>query len=109
LTFSVRALSQAGLQAMTGESLRQAILITNPQGLHMRPITAFVEAATRFQSNIQLGKSGGELVNGKSPIALLGLGAEHGTELILEVAGPDAADAMKALVEVLKRSSFEEE
>jgi len=93
---------------MTGESLRHAILITNPQGLHMRPITAFVEVATRFQSDVQLGKPG-QLVNGKSPIALLGLGADQGTELILEVAGPDAADALKALIAVLQRTSFEEE
>jgi len=75
----------------------------------MRPITAFVEVATRFQSNIQLGKSGTPLVNGKSAIALLGLGAEQGTELILEISGPDAADALKALSEVLQRTSFEEE
>ena len=91
------------MQAMTGDSLRQSIVILNPQGLHMRPITAFVEAATRFQSDVQLGRAGGELVNGKSPIALLGLGADQGTELILEVAGPDAADAMKTLVEILQR------
>jgi phosphocarrier protein HPr len=91
------------MDAMTGESLRQTILVTNPQGLHMRPITTFVEAATRFQSNVQLGRAGGELVNGKSPIALLGLGAEQGTELILDVCGPDAADALKCLVEILQR------
>jgi phosphotransferase system HPr (HPr) family protein len=96
------------MPTMTGESLRQSVLITNPQGLHMRPITAFVEAASRFQSNVQLGKADGELVNGKSPIALLGLGAEYGTELLLEVCGPDAADAVKTLVEVLKRSTYEE-
>jgi phosphotransferase system HPr (HPr) family protein len=97
------------MQAMTGDSLRQIILITNPQGLHMRPITSFVEVATRFQSNIQLAKAGSDPVNGKSPIALLGLGADQGTELVLEVSGPDAADALKALLEVLQRTSHEEE
>jgi phosphocarrier protein HPr len=94
---------------MTGESLRQSILITNPQGLHMRPITAFVEAAIRFQSNINLGKAGDSLVNGKSPLALLGLGADQGTELVLEISGPDAVEAMKALIEILERHTVEEE
>lgn len=96
------------MTAMACDALRQSVMITNPQGLHMRPITAFVEVATRFQSNIQLGKAGSELVNGKSPIALLGLGADHGTELILEVCGPDAMDALKALVEVLERQIVED-
>jgi phosphotransferase system HPr (HPr) family protein len=96
------------MQAMTGDSLRQAVLITNPQGLHMRPITAFVEVATKYQSSIHLGKAGGDLVNGKSPIALLGLGADQGTELILEVCGPDATDALQALIEVLQRHTVED-
>jgi phosphotransferase system enzyme I (PtsI) len=93
---------------MTGDSLRQAILITNPQGLHMRPITTFVEVATRFQSDIHLGKKGCELVNGKSAIQLLSLGAEQGTELILEVSGPDATEALGALVDILQRHTVED-
>lgn len=96
------------MQAMTGDTLRQAIVITNPQGLHMRPIVEFVEVASRYPCAIALGKAGEPLVDGKSAFALLGLGAEQGTELTLEVTGPDAEQAMAALVEVLRRSSTDE-
>jgi len=93
---------------MTGDTLRQAIVITNPQGLHMRPIVEFVELASRYKCDIALGKTGGALVDGKSAFALLGLGAEQGTELTLEVKGPDAEPALAALSEVLRRSSTDE-
>ena len=66
---------------MNGEPLRRSVIIANPQGLHMRPITAFVELAGTFQSNVTVLK-GGERFNGKSPLSLLGLGAEKGTELL---------------------------
>jgi phosphotransferase system HPr (HPr) family protein len=94
---------------MSGETLRQSIIIANPQGFHMRPIVAFVEAAGRFRSEVRLSKVGEEPVNGKGPLALLGLAAEQGTELILEVTGPDAAEALPVLLEVLQRTDTEDE
>ncbi len=86
-----------------GDSLRRSITITNPSGLHMRPLQAFVEAAGRFQSAVFLTKDGGERVNGKSLLNLLGLAVEQGTTVHLEVAGPDGAEALEALAEVLQR------
>jgi phosphocarrier protein HPr len=93
---------------MNGEPLRRTFTVANPQGLHMRPITAFVEAANKFQSDVFLGKPGDAKINGKSPLGLLGLAAEQGTELTLEVAGPDAAEAIDALLDVLAKTSVEE-
>jgi phosphocarrier protein len=87
--------------AMNGETLRHTVTINNPQGLHMRPITAFVEMATRFQSQVLVSKEPGQRINGKSPLALLGLAAEQGTELTLEISGPDEQAALDALVEFL--------
>jgi phosphotransferase system HPr (HPr) family protein len=93
---------------MNGEPLRRTFTIANPQGLHMRPITAFVEAASKFKSDVFLSKEGDAKINGKSPLGLLGLAAEQGTELILEVNGPDAHEALSALLEVLTKASVEE-
>jgi phosphotransferase system HPr (HPr) family protein len=94
--------------AMNGEPLRRTITVANPQGLHMRPITAFVETANKFQSDVFLAKEGDAKINGKSPLGLLGLAAEQGTLLTLEVHGPDAEEALLALLEVLNRTSVEE-
>jgi phosphotransferase system HPr (HPr) family protein len=71
----------------------------------MRPIQAFAEEALKFQSDITVIKNGAAPVSGKSSINMLTLVAEKGTELIVEVSGPDAAEAMAALAKVLERIS----
>ncbi len=94
--------------AMTGELLRRSVTIANPQGLHMRPLQAFVETAGRFQSNVYVTREGGERVNGKSLLNLLTMAAEEGTVIHLEVSGPDCHDALASLMEVLQRTYSDE-
>jgi phosphotransferase system HPr (HPr) family protein len=92
---------------MNGDTLRCKVTITNPQGFHMRPMAAFVELARTFQSSVFVLKAN-ERVDGKSPIGLLTLGAEQGTELTLEVSGPDEQDALDALAALLARPSVDD-
>ena len=101
------SLLHEGPGAMNGNTLQQKVLITNPQGFHMRPLTAFAELAGRFQSAITVCKED-KRVNGKSPLDLMLLAAEQGTELLLEVDGPDAAAALAALVELLRRPPLDD-
>ena len=78
------------------------VKITSPHGLHLRPIRAFVELANQYQCDVSVSK-GNQRVNGKSAIHLLGLEALPGTELLLDVTGPDAARAIDPLAEALAR------
>ena len=78
------------------------VIITSPHGLHLRPIGAFVELANKYQCDVAVSK-GEQRVNGKSAIHLLGLGAQPGAELTLEVTGPDADRAIDMLAEALAR------
>ncbi len=94
---------------MNGEPLQSMVTIRNPQGLHIRPMKAFVELAMRFQSTVHVSRKGGERVDGKSPLGLLGLGAEQGTELILEVCGDDQQQAHDALLALLNTLAAEDE
>jgi phosphocarrier protein len=94
---------------MSGEPLRRKITITNLQGLHLRPLTAFADMASRFQSTVHVYKEGQARISGKSPLGLLGLGAEQGTELIVETCGPDQEQAMEALVAFLANLAAEED
>src|SRR5437870_4165136 len=81
--------SRQSQDAMNGETLRRKVTITDPLGLHLRPLTAFAQQAGRFQCSVTLAKDN-QRVNGKSPLELMLLGAQQGTELVLEVSGPDA-------------------
>ena len=93
---------------MTGETLRQTVAITSPAGFHMRPMAAFVEAAKRFPCEVTVLRDGKEPVDGKSMLGLMGLAAVQGTELVIEVVGPNAAEIMRELLQVFA-NDFDEE
>jgi phosphocarrier protein HPr len=83
---------------MNGEPLKQTVLITNPEGFHMRPITAFVQLASRYQSNVKVSRDD-RSADGKSAMDMLTqMLSMPGSILTLEVDGPDARDCLDALV-----------
>lgn len=93
-------LREQGGEAMNGEPLRRKVVIVNPHGFHVRPAAAFAEIAGRYQSQVTLAK-GDRRVDGRRVLDLIMLGAEAGTELTLEVLGPDAEEAIEALAQIL--------
>ncbi|MFL5243417.1 MAG: HPr family phosphocarrier protein [Gemmataceae bacterium] len=93
---------------MSGDTVEHKLIVTNPQGFHLRPMAAFAEVANRFQSTINVSKEDKQ-VNGKSPLELMFLAAEQGSELMIQATGPDAADALKALVDLMAKMSSEEQ
>ncbi|WP_320780882.1 HPr family phosphocarrier protein [Streptomyces sp. CRN 30] len=74
------------------------------EGLHARPASIFVRAATATGVPVTIAKAGGDPVtpvNAASMLAVLGLGAQGGEEIILasEAEGADAAlDRLAKLV-----------
>jgi phosphotransferase system HPr (HPr) family protein len=92
---------------MSGETLQRKVTITNPHGFHMRPATLFAQTAGRFQSTVVI-LCDDKRINGKSPLELMFLAAERGTELTLEVSGPDAEAAIEPLVKILEAPSADD-
>ena len=78
----------------------QLVTITNPQGLHMRPAYVFAEAASKFESKIELVKNDLR-IDGKSVLSILTLGASEGAEVTIEATGNDADTAIGILQELL--------
>lgn len=72
------------------------VVIHGEVGLHARPAADFVRHAERFRSKVRISRDG-MWVNGKSILAILTLAAERGTELQLEVDGPDEQEAFAIL------------
>jgi phosphotransferase system HPr (HPr) family protein len=86
---------------MPGHSpIRRKVTVANPNGLHMRPASAFAQLANTFCSNITV-KNGSTLANGKSAIDIMLLVALPGAELELIVEGEDAGFAIESLAEQL--------
>jgi len=82
--------------------------VRNPMGMHARPAGRFVELAGRFASRVRV-RCRGEDVDGHSILSLLMLEAVQGTELILVADGPDADEALAALVGLVEAGFGEAE
>jgi len=80
--------------------VRVDLLITNKLGLHARAAGKFVEAASRFESEIWLVK-GKSRVNGKSIMGILTLAAAKGDTVVLEIHGSDEEKAVNALKDLV--------
>ncbi|MDD5613596.1 MAG: HPr family phosphocarrier protein [Candidatus Omnitrophica bacterium] len=78
------------------------LTVVSKQGLHARPAAIFVETANKFSSKVTVKKADSE-VSGKSILNILTLGVECGDEIVLEVEGEDADEAIQLLEEVLTR------
>ena len=86
---------------MPHSPLNQTVTVQNPEGLHARPADLLVRAAGKFESTILIGKNA-ELVDCNSILSLLTLGAAQGTELSVNIEGPDAAQAMQCITSLFQ-------
>ena len=80
--------------------VRTVIMANPPMGLHVRPAAAFAKLARGLKCTVSV-SSGTKCADGRSAFDLLGLLAEPGTELVLEIEGDDADIAVDPLCEIL--------
>jgi phosphocarrier protein HPr len=73
--------------------------IQNATGLHARPARIFAETAAGFACAVRVRK-GAKVVNGKSVLSMLTLGAKHLDTLVIETEGQGADEALAALGEI---------
>lgn len=84
----------------TNGPIRRTVTVANPLGLHMRPATQFAQAARGYRSLVSVWNASTR-ADGKSALDLIMLVALPGAELVLEVDGEDAADAIGPLYDML--------
>ncbi|MBX3050153.1 MAG: HPr family phosphocarrier protein [Caldilineaceae bacterium] len=83
------------------------VTVNDPQGLHLRTSKDVVRVANQYQAEItarNLSRASGQ-VDVKSILQLMQLQARQGHVLLLQAAGPDAADALDALCSLFHRST----
>jgi phosphocarrier protein len=87
--------------------LQKEFLIINKLGLHARASALFVKTSSRFTSEVKLAREGVE-VNGKSIMGIMMLAAPKGTTVRLTVEGPDEAETMECLGDIITNGFGEE-
>ena len=79
---------------------QREVEIVNKLGLHARASAKLTQLAGQYKSNIWIGRSG-KRVNAKSIMGVMMLAAAKGTSIAIETDGPDEADAMAALTDLI--------
>jgi phosphotransferase system HPr (HPr) family protein len=74
--------------------------ITLTGDLHARPAGALAVAAGRFAAKVSV-TAGGKTVDAKSVLGVMGLGATSGQQVTVSADGPDAAEAVAALIAII--------
>ena len=93
---------------MNGQGLARATaIIMNKRGLHARASAKFVETVARFSCEVTVTK-GDACVSGRSIMGLMMLAASLGSSIELAAQGPDAAEAVGALVALIAAKFHED-
>lgn len=87
--------------------IRRKVKIRNRLGLHARAAARFVHTAAGYQAQVTAGRDGC-VMDGKSILGILLLGASRGTTIEITAEGADEGAAIKALV-ALVESRFGED
>ena len=68
-------------------------------GIHARPATLLVQAASKFNSDINL-EYNGKSVNLKSIMGVMSLGVGQGADVTITADGDDAKEAIEAIADL---------
>ena len=80
--------------------MQKQFTITAQEGLHARPCTLLVTAATPFTSDIKI-SAGDRSGNLKSIMAVMTLGVTTGTTITISAEGSDAQEAISKITTVI--------
>ncbi|MEW5895673.1 MAG: HPr family phosphocarrier protein [Candidatus Omnitrophota bacterium] len=85
------------------EKIEKDVTIKNAQGLHARPAALFVQIAAKYDASLTVQK-GNEIVNGKSIMGILMLGAQQNSQIRLCAEGEDARQLIEDLESFLQKN-----
>ena len=86
----------------------QVVVIGSKVGLHARPASLLVKAASGAGVSVTIGRVGENAVNAASMLSVLALGAKHGESIEITVAdGPNADQVLADLVNIVETNHDE--
>ena len=96
------AVPAGGTAPVDDVAASERVELVNESGLHARPAAEFVKTAAKYEASVRVNG-----VDAKSLLAIMALALPKGATVTIEGSGPDAQDAVEALV-ALVRSGFGE-
>lgn len=75
--------------------------VSDPVGFHLRAAGRIVKLTKTFASEVTI-RYNGRLANAKSIMGLASLAAEFGTDVLVEVSGPDEEEALARMVRLIE-------
>ena len=76
-------------------------------GIHARPATLLVQAASKFGSDVNL-EYNGKSVNLKSIMGVMSLGVGQNADVTITAEGDDENDALDAIADTMKKEGLAE-
>ncbi|NQT38743.1 MAG: HPr family phosphocarrier protein [Planctomycetes bacterium] len=83
----------------------RTVIVTNPDGWHLRAASVFAQVADRFESKVEIvvhTKEEPRRACGTSVLQMVSLGIPEGSEVLVEATGSDAEDALRALTALIQ-------
>ena len=80
----------------------RTVKVASRVGLHARPASLFVQAVTATGLPVTIAKTGGDAVDARSILMVMGLGVGNDDEVTLTAEGDGADDALDQLVRLLE-------
>ena len=83
------------------------LFVGHEAGLHARPAALFTQTAQRFRSEVTVAHND-QTANAKSILSILALGVSQGATVHVRTEGPDAAETLEALRQLVA-NNFEKQ
>lgn len=87
---------------MSDEKITRELTLQNKYGMHVRPAGLFAKVSSRYDAEVEVEKDG-NIVSGKSIMALMTLEATHGSVLKVTASGPQAKEVLDELESLIAR------
>jgi len=92
---------------MNEHTVEATVMILNKMGLHARPASQLARLATQFEATITVHQAD-KSADAGSVLGLMMLESQQGKSVRIEVSGPDASEALDAVVKLISQKFNEE-
>jgi phosphocarrier protein HPr len=83
-------------------AVQRRAVVGSRVGLHARPVALIAQKAASLEATVKIGVDGRPPVDARSPMLLMTLGASQGDEVVIEVEGPGAGEALEAIAALIE-------